>query len=326
MSILVTGATGFVMANLARHLAAEGHQVVAADLVAADEPLGRFLAGLPRAVAFEPLDVTDRAAVRRLVSRVRPERTVHGAAITSVPPEAERARFLATVDVNVAGTLNVLDALRETGGGRIVAVSSGSVYGPRADLTPIGEDDRTEPQGVYPLTKWAADALARRFAEIHGLDLAVTRLASPFGPFERDTGSRPLLSPICYWATAALRGEVVRVPGPPALGRDTVYVADVASGIAAVLLAPRLRHNVYNVGWGRNTTSEEALAALGRLVPDLRVEFEPDRSWPWSSTVRGPLRVDRLRDDLGWAPRWDLDSGLRAYLDWLRSEPSASGR
>lgn len=320
MTILVTGATGFVMANLVRHLAERGHDVVAADVVAPDEPMTRFFSGLRGSVTFERLDVTDRGAVRSLVTRLRPERAVLGAALTSIPPETERERFLVTVDVNVVGTLSVLDALRAAGTGRVVAVSSGSVYGSRADVTtPIGEDDAKLAQGLYGLSKWAADAFARRFAEIHGLDLAVTRLCSPFGPFERDTGSRPLLSAIQHWATAAVRGDLVRVPGAPGTTRDAGYVADVASGIAAVLLAPRLLHDAYNVGWGRNTTTEETIAALARLVPGAKIEWQRDEPWPWSSTIRGPLSIDRLREDLGWSPRYDLESGLRAYVDWLHA-------
>jgi nucleoside-diphosphate-sugar epimerase len=318
--MLVTGATGFVMANLVRHLGERGHDLVAADVVAPDAPMTRFFSGLPGRVAFERIDVTDRAAVGALVTRLRPERAVLGAALTSIPPETERERFLATVDVNVVGTLNVLEALRATRTGRVVVVSSGSVYGSRADVTvPVGEDDAKLAQGVYGLSKWAADAFARRFAGMHGLDLAVTRLCSPFGPFERDTGSRPLLSAIQHWATAAVRGDVIRVPGSPGTPRDAGYVADVASAIAAVLLAPRLAHDAYNIGWGRNTTTEETVATLARLVPGARIEWQHDAPWPWSSTIRGPLSIDRLRRDLGWSPRYDLESGLRAYVDWLRA-------
>jgi UDP-glucose 4-epimerase len=265
--------------------------------------------------------VADRAAVGRLVAELGPERAVHGAAITSIPPDVERARFTETVTVNVGGTVNVLEALREVGTGRIVVVSSGSVYGPRLDVAPIDEDSPKHPQGLYPITKWTAELLARRFGEIHGLDLAVVRLASPFGPFERDTGSRPLLSPIGAWATAAVRGVPVRAGGPLRFMRDAVHAADVASGIAAVLLADRLPHDVYNVGWGRGTTTEETLATLARLVPGVKIEHDPGAPFPWSTAPRGPLGVDRLRRDLGWAPRYDLASGLAAYLAWLGARP-----
>jgi nucleoside-diphosphate-sugar epimerase len=284
---------------------------VAADLNQPDAALRQFLTGLPGPVSFRETDVRDGPAVSALVADCAPDAAVHGAAITAIPPEAERARFLATVEVNVNGTLHALEALRERRG-RIVVVSSGSVYGPRPDLAPIAEGDPKNPQGVYPLTKWAADALARRFAEVHGLDLAVVRLASPFGPFERDTGSRPLLSPVCQWARAALHGETVQASGAPTLARDAIYAADVASGIAAVLLAPTLDHDAYNVGWGRLATAAETLETLRRLVPGFRFEFSPEATSPWGPP-RGPLDCARLRA-LGWTPRHDLESGLAAYL------------
>jgi nucleoside-diphosphate-sugar epimerase len=319
-AILVTGATGFVMANVIRHLAERGHDVVGVDLKPPDHSLRRFVEHLPGRVSFRQVDVTDRTAVAVLLQDVRPARAVHGAAITSIPIDVERARFVETSDVNVTGTLNVLAALVQVGVGRVVAISSGSVYGPRENLTPIREDDVKDPQAAYPMTKWAADMLARRFAGVHGLDLAVARLAGPFGPFERDTGSRPLLSPMAEWATAAVKGEPVVVSGDASVARDSVYVGDVARGVAAILFAERLAYDAYNVGWGRGTSAEQAIAALGRVVPKLRIEWCPERPSPWSGpgAVAGPLCGDRLRQDLGWEPRYDLDSGVAEYVEWLR--------
>jgi UDP-glucose 4-epimerase len=320
VTTLITGATGFVMSGLARHLAERGHPVVAADLHHPDDALRAYLIGLPGPVTFRQVDVADAAAVRELVDAVTPERVVHGAAITAIPAEAERDRFVETTGVNVIGTLHVLDAVRRSGVGRTVVVSSGSVYGVRSDMAPVTEDAAARPEGVYPITKWAAEALARRHAAINALDVAVVRLASPFGPFERNTGSRPLLSAIQAWTRAAIRGEPLRVGGPATAVRDPIYVADVAAGIAAVLLAERLPHDVYNVGWGRGVTTEATLAAIARLVPGLKVELAPGEPSRWPSLARGPLSIERLQRDLGWTPAYDLDSGLAAYVGWLREQ------
>jgi UDP-glucose 4-epimerase len=321
MKVLITGATGFVMSALARHLAERGHHVVAADLRRPAAALRTYLSGLRGPVEFREVDVAKGSATGALVDDVRAELVVHGAAITAIPAEAERARFVETAEVNVLGTLHTLEAIRRAGARRTVVVSSGSVYGVRADRAAVSEDDAERPQGLYPITKFAAEALARRYATVNGLDLAVVRLASPFGPFERDTGSRPLLSAIHDWSVTALRGEVLRVGGPPTALRDPAHVDDVASGIAAVLLADRLPHDVYNVGWGRGATTEDTLAALMRQLPGLEIERRPDEPSRWPSLSRGPLSSDRLRRDLGWAPAYDLDSGLAAYLAWLRLHP-----
>src|SRR5919198_575953 len=223
MTILITGATGFVISNLTRHLAELGQDVVAADLNPPDDALRDFLSGLPGQVSFRQVDVADPEAVHGLVRELRPARAVHGAAITAIPPEVERARF---------------------------------------------------------------------FGEVNDLDLGVARLASPFGRFERDPGSRPLLSAIRTWALAGLRGQPIRLSGPPEAPRDVVYAADVASGIAAVLLADRLPHRVYNVGWGRAATADEILAGLAKLIPGFAVERQPQEASPWSggpNGTRGPL-------------------------------------
>ena len=320
MTILITGATGFVMSGLVRHLAEHGHAVVAADLYPPDAALRAHLGGLAGGVTFRQVDVTDPEAVRALVGDVRAARIVHGAAITAIPPQAERGRFVETTQVNILGTLHLLDAVREHGAGRTVVVSSGSIYGVRGDFAPVTEEDVAQPQGVYPITKWAAEALARRHAAVNALDVAVVRLASPFGAFERDTGSRPLLSAINDWTRAALRGEPLRVGGPGTAMRDPIYLDDVASGIAAVVLADRTTHDVYNVGWGKGATTDDTLAVLAKLVPGVKIERVPQEPSYWPSLARGVLSSDRLRRDLGWTPTYDLESGMAAYINWLRQQ------
>src|SRR6202165_390196 len=120
MTTLITGATGFVMSGLAGHLADRADTLGVTDLHAPDAALRAHLGGLAGAVTFRQVDVTDAQAVRLLVGEVRPDRIVHGAAITAIPPDAERGRFIETTRVNVLGTLHALAAVREFGTRRTV--------------------------------------------------------------------------------------------------------------------------------------------------------------------------------------------------------------
>jgi nucleoside-diphosphate-sugar epimerase len=321
MSILVLGATGFVAANIVRHLAANGEHVVMADIHPPDALLDTFLGDARASTEFLRLDVRNDRAAREAIGRVKPERAVLAAAITPTPADVERARFRDAVEINIAGTVRALEALRYAGVGRVVLTSSGSVYGKRQDLTPLAEDDAPGPLlAVYPMSKAFSEMLALRFAEINGMDLVVARLCSPFGPMERDTGSRPLLSLVSHMTRAAMRGETLKLPPPRDLPHDVAHVADVASAVAALLHADRLDHKVYNVGWSRGYTAGQIVETLDHIVGGVRTEWldtDPDAS-P-GAQARGPLICARLEADTGWRPHYDLETGIRAFVDWLKS-------
>ena len=200
-------------------------------------------------------------------------------------------------------------------------MSSGSIYGEADPLTPLPEPAPGNPFGLYPTTKWAGEQLARRYAQIHELPLAAARLTLPFGPLERDRGARANLSQFPTWLRAASAGQELSV-SDLTIGRDYTYAEDVARGIVAVLEAPRLSFEAYNISNGVRYTVGEIMGALREHFPGLRHRVAPDAQAASPAqrerVERGPLDPTRLFTDCGYRPIYDLKSGLAAYVRWWR--------
>ncbi len=323
MATLVTGGTGFVGANIVKELAGAGHQVICLDLNAPDELMRNFLGDQSSQVTFITGDILDRTFLERMQETQAIDKIVHAAVYTvnRIPLETERSREI--VDINITGTTNLLELARTARVQRFVYVSSGAAYGAAGapDQT-FNEDAAPRPDFLYGITKYTSELLTRRYGELHQLSTASVRLSTPYGPMERITGHRGVMSVLYQWTGQALRGETISLTDPDA-GRDYTYVADIADGVRAVLDAPTLPHDLYNLTAGRWITYSEILDRLKEILPEARVEVELNTgAAPRSSEPsRGPLSGHRLYQDLGWTPKYDLAKALTEYLAWRRSAP-----
>lgn len=320
MSVLVTGGTGFVGLHLLKVLAGGPDAVLSLSTTGALEEAAReFLADRLTGIRVLKGDVTDADALRRLVQDEGVHTIVHAAAITAIG-ETERRMPYAAVRINVGGTAAVLEAACAVPLRRFVYVSSATIYGSGDPDRPIPEDQPLRPLGVYGITKQAAEGLVLRYAELFGVPAAIARISAPYGPLERPTGGRQVMSPLYDWCRAALADGAVSLEAD--LLRDFTYVADTVEGISLICQAPRLPHAVYNIALGRNLRFSEILATLQRLRPGLRVtRAEHGVDAFFAQSLRGPLDITRAQGDLGFAPRYDLEAGLREYLGWLAHHP-----
>ena len=327
MPTLVTGGLGFVGINLVRALAAEGENVLCADYIPPDEPSLRFLAPVAARVVHVTADLTVRGALAAAVAAtgLSLDGVIHAAALTAMTLDVERDSAGLLVATNIGGTMEALELAAAGRCRRFVYVSSAAALGPLADVrAPLDESYPAAPVALYGQTKLTSEGLCRRYAALHGLSAVAVRLAQPYGPMERRTGTRARTSPIHEWLAAAQAGDELLV-GDPAIARDWTHIDDTVRGLILALRAPAPAHDLYHLGMGHTVSVGTIIAALRQHYPHLRTRQDIDPTDPAFNpniapgAVRGPLTIARIAADLGYAPQHDFPSGLAHYLAWLRS-------
>jgi UDP-glucose 4-epimerase len=305
--VLVTGASGFVGANLARRLLAEGNDVHL--LLRANHNPWR-VQEIRDQVTVHEADLGALAGLEAVMAAARPEWVFHLAAHGAYPDQQDLDRMIAT---NVQGTANLLRAAERAGVEAFVNSGSSSEYGYK-DHAPT-EDEWLEPNSHYAATKAAATLLCRYTAQRTGLRITTLRLYSAYGPYEEPRRLVPTL------VVMGLEGRLPPLVNPN-VARDYVHVDDVCDAYLLAAATPGQEPGaVFNVGTGVQTTLREIVATTRRL---LAIETEPvwgsmpDRSWDTNVWVSNPSRI---RAQLGWSPRHDVEEGLRATVAWLSDHP-----
>lgn len=307
--ILVTGAAGFIGHAVTEALLARGDGVIATDIAAGP----RFAALLEksRGLTFERGEITEWPLLVRLIKEARPEKVVHCAAVVGVP--ASVGSPVGTFRVNVEGTINLLEAMRFFGLKRMVNISSEEIYGPFL-AEAIDEDHRCLPTKPYGISKFVVEQVCRDYAAAHGLECIHTRTSWVYGPhFPRPRPPRNLLD-------AALQGKPLHLPGGAAYAVDQVHVDDLVAGVLLALDKERHAYDAYHIATGAAVTFGEVCAIIRRRLPkaDISCGSEPLRFADGSVSVKkGALSIERARRELGYSPRWTVETGLNAWIDLL---------
>jgi len=300
---LVTGAGGFVGANLVRRLIAERAVVHAITRPATD---AWRLAPIDDAFTSHHADLTDRDAVRRLVAQVRPDLIFHLAKHRGNPATLS---YTAAYAANLHATLHLLEAAREHPVARFVHAGSSLEY----DLTrsPLREADMPAPRTVHGVTKAAATFLCQHFAVRHGIPAVVLRFFTVYGPWEGPSRFVPRLM------MAALGGPPLRVTRD-GLAHDWIFVDDVVEACVRAAGVDEVNGEIFNVATGRQSTNEDLVRIAGDLAgaPVARAA-DPFPSRPWD-TGHWVADVTRARERLEWQAAVDLRTGLARTLEWFR--------
>jgi UDP-glucose 4-epimerase len=344
--VLVSGGGGFVMANFLRHWLESDpkRRAVAVDASPQDAAAEAWFAPVASRLDFVTGDVTDPATWSKLPADF--DYVVHGAAVTphgftdkdGRRHEPERENPVRVLDVNIMGTARALDWARGLKNlRRFVYVSTGSVYvdevpAQKQGFFPLPEDGYVGPTALYDVSKYSSELIALRFKQLYGLDLAIVRLSSVFGPMDRQTAARGTRNLCNYVTNAAARDRVLTADSDAAVG-DYVYAPDVADGIRRLLLAPRakLRHDVYNLAQGETSTVRDLVDLAAKVVPSFKLEIVPAakaemQTVPDRKTGKwAAYDISRAAHDLDWHPR-TLGATIADYIGWLRQNDRPEGR
>lgn len=325
MTILVTGATGFAGINIVKALAESGQSVVALDAVRASPECNRYIEAFKSEITFCIGNVLDYQATLELAKEHGVRRIVHAAAIT--PSGAVESSMPGhVINVNLMGTVNMLEVARQIAAERFVFVSSSGVYGaPESRDQRVIEESQKTPENLYSICKVAGELLVRRYKDLFGMSTVAGRMAAIYGPMERVTSSRGNPSIIYKLIRAHHRGSVVTARGGEVVS-DYTHVEDASWIWRNLALANYLKHDIYNVSAGVAYSLNDVLQTLHQIDPtfifryvgpgeSVDVEIRPE-------SERGALDLTRLSDDLDFRPRYNLEQGLGSYLNWVREYPT----
>ena len=330
MTVLVTGAAGFIGAELCRRLAGRGDAVTGIDNLSDyyDVSLKKArlarLDGLP-GFTFEKLDISDRGAVREFSARVRPRRIVHLAAQAGVRHSIRDPHAYA--DANLVGFLNVLEGCRHGGVEHLVFASTSSVYGASRRLPFSVHDSAEHPLSLYAASKKANEMMAHAYSHLYALPVTGLRFFTVYGPW-----GRPDMA-LFRFTRNILAGEPIDVYNHGRHRRDFTYIDDIVEGVVRALARPPAPDPDWDAAAPDPATSHAPyrLLNIGNHAPvELDRYIETIERCLGRSAVRNllPLQpgdvpetqadIDDLAELTGYRPRVSIEEGVPRFVKWYR--------
>jgi UDP-glucose 4-epimerase len=304
VKILVTGGAGFIGSHVVDRCVEAGHQVAVVDDLSSGQRQQ-----VNAAARLHVVDIRS-PALHDVFRGEAPEAVVHLAAQASVGRSVANPQLDA--EINVLGSLNLLECARRAGTRRFVYVSTGGAGYGDTEVIPTPESHPTRPVSPYGTSKVAAELYLGCWEALHGLSGVVLRLANIYGPRQNPHGEAGV---IAIFTDRLLRGEPCIINGDGLQTRDYVYVGDVAEAALRALERPRVTGPI-NIGTGVETTVVALFEALRAAFGHGESRHGPARP---GEQRRSLLDASRARQVLGWTPRVALDEGLRRTVAAARA-------
>jgi UDP-glucose 4-epimerase len=323
MKVLITGGMGVIGAETSRKFVREGHRPV----IYARHRDDRLIFDIKDGIDFESGDVLDWPRLLDVIKRHKVTHIVHAAGFVGAVSAANPAL---SIQVNVMGTVNVLEAARLFDIKRVVYTSAKGVYGPilgdygPPHYKPMPEDMPKNPQRIYDSAKLMAEQAALYYANNMGIDVAVLRFATTYGPGK--TARHGKMGVTSQIVENPFRGQPFHHPAGGDAKDDFIYNKDSALGIYLATVADRIPSRIYNIGSGEGHTLNDFAGVLRKKLQGADIQIGPGLNFlgmPYQP--HGVYDITRARNELGFKPEYDLDRAIGDYLDALKHIEATGG-
>ena len=319
MNFLVTGGAGFIGSHVCERLLRDGHRVWAFDDLndfydpQVKQRNLREIQLLAKPFEFVAGDLTDVAAVNGIFAAVKFDQVIHLAARAGVRPSLEQPALYQRV--NVEGTVNILEAARKTGVKKITIASSSSVYGVNAK-TPFAESDPIfSAVSPYAASKLACEALGHAWHHLYGMDVAMLRFFTVYGPRQR-----PDLA-IHKFTKLIAAGQPIPVFGDGSTARDHTFITDILAGILACT-KKEFGFEIFNLGESQTIRLDKLISlietALGKKAVIDRQPLQP------GDVPITFADISKARRMLGYNPQVKAEKGIPLFVEWFKQNQSAT--
>jgi dTDP-glucose 4,6-dehydratase len=307
MSLLITGAAGFIGSNLLQNLSTlyDSEIVIIDFLTEVSDPT--IVSELPN---FYPVDISDRYVVDEIFNKHKPEYVFHLAAESHVDNSIQNC--LPFINTNITGTVNLMNASLESGVKKFMHISTDEVYGAlgKEDL-PFTEETPYDPQNPYSASKAASDHFVQAYVNTYNLPAVITNCSNNFGP--RQSNDKLIPKTICN----LLQGRKIPVYGKGEQIRDWLYVQDHCEALIEVWKNGKVGEK-YNIGGGTELNNLTIVSRIIELMnkDQSNIEFVQDRP---GHDFRYSIDCQKIERELGWKSRFDFDQALLETINWYEN-------
>lgn len=312
MKIVITGVAGFIGSHLGEKLISLGHEIIGIDNfdpfypkkfkesnLAVLRASGKF--------SFYEADIRSKQSIKDIFNASSIDLVVHLAAKAGVRPSIEQ--ITEYYEVNIDGTVNLLECMREANVTKLVFASSSSVYG-NNEKTPFSETDFVDnPISPYAATKKSGELLCHVYYSLYQFDINCLRFFTVFGPRQR-----PDLA-IHKFTRLIDQGKEVPFFGDGSTSRDYTYVDDIVSGILCAINNLK-GFNVYNLGESRVIKLNELILSIEKaLNKKAKLNKQPLQPGDVQKTFAD---ISKAREEIGYNPQYDFETGIKQFVDWYK--------